>query len=118
MASNNASDQTRDVDSLTGISTTGHEWDGLKELNNPLPRWWLWTMYLTIVWGVFYMIAYPAWPLVSSFTKGVLGYSSRGEVAKDLVDLKIARSASMKLLASTKLEDVAKNSNLLRFVRA
>lgn len=115
---NNSDDNAQDIDRLTGISTTGHEWDGLKELNNPLPRWWLWTMYLTIIWGVFYMIAYPAWPLVSSYTRGVLGYSSRVEVARDLEDLKKARGVNMRLLASTKLEDVSKNAKLLNFTRA
>ena len=57
-----------DVDSVTGTATTGHEWDGIRELNTPLPRWWLWTLYLTIVWAIGYWVVYPAWPLVSSFT--------------------------------------------------
>ena len=48
--------------------TTGHSWDGIEEYNNPLPRWWLWTFYATIVWGVIYTIAYPAWPLVNRAT--------------------------------------------------
>jgi len=66
------------------VETTGHEWDGIKEYNNPLPRWWLWTLYLTIIWGIGYMIAYPAWPLLKGATPGLLGYSSRGEVAADI----------------------------------
>lgn len=113
-----ASDNNTEIDKLSGVSTTGHEWDGLKELNNPLPRWWLWTMYITIVWGIIYMIAYPAWPLVSSYTKGVLGYSSRGAVADDLQALKAARADNVKLLASTKLEDIPKNDKLLSFARS
>jgi cytochrome c oxidase cbb3-type subunit 3 len=64
--------------------TTGHSWDGIKEFNNPLPRWWLWTFYACIIWGVVYTVLYPAWPLVSSATSGVLGYSTRGEVAADI----------------------------------
>jgi len=64
--------------------TTGHTWDGIKEFNNPLPRWWLWTFYLTIIWGVIYTILYPAWPLINSSTAGLLGYSTRGEVAQDI----------------------------------
>ena len=66
------------------VSTTGHEWDGIEELNNPLPRWWLWTFYLTILWGVGYVIAYPAWPLINGATQGVLGYSTRAEVAAEI----------------------------------
>ena len=45
--------------------TTGHSWDGIEEFNNPLPRWWLWTFYATIIWGLGYTIAYPAWPMIN-----------------------------------------------------
>ena len=64
--------------------TTGHEWDGIEELNTPLPRWWLWTFYATIVWGVIYTIAYPAWPLISQATPGLLGFSTRAQVEQDI----------------------------------
>ena len=64
--------------------TTGHVWDGIEEFDNPMPRWWLWCFYLTIVWGVAYSIAYPAWPLISSATSGLLGYSTRGEVVEEI----------------------------------
>ena len=67
----------QDVDATTGTATTGHEWDGIRELNTPLPKWWLYIMYATIVWSLGYWVVYPAIPLVSSFTKGVINYSSR-----------------------------------------
>ena len=54
--------------------TTGHSWDGIKEFNNPLPRWWLWTFYATIVWGIAYTVMYPAWPLINGATPGILGF--------------------------------------------
>ena len=60
-----------DIDHVSGTPTTGHEWDGIKELNTPLPRWWLYVFYATIVWGLGYVIAFPAWPLVNSYTTGV-----------------------------------------------
>lgn len=69
------------------VETTGHEWDGITELNNPMPRWWLWTLYLTIIWGIGYLIAYPAIPLIHGATPGLLGYSSRGEVAADIAEV-------------------------------
>lgn len=56
-------DNNKEIDSVTGVETTGHEWDGLKELNNPLPRWWLWVFLVTIVWSVWYFVVYPAWPV-------------------------------------------------------
>jgi cytochrome c oxidase cbb3-type subunit III len=73
-----------DIDELSGVETTGHEWDGIRELNNPMPRWWLWTFYATIIWAVGYMIAYPAIPLLTSATPGLLGYSSRGALQDEL----------------------------------
>ncbi len=61
------------IDEATGTPTVGHEWDGIEELDTPMPRWWLWTLYATIIWGIAYTVLYPAWPLVNSATKGVLG---------------------------------------------
>ena len=69
------------IDEPTGTETVGHEWDGIEELDTPMPRWWLWTFYLTIVWGVVYVVLYPAWPLIEKGTEGVLGWTSRGQLA-------------------------------------
>ena len=78
------SEHDKDIDTETGVETTGHEWDGIKELNNPLPRWWLWTFYLCILWGGWYVIAYPAWPMIKGATEGYLGYSTRANVEADI----------------------------------
>ncbi len=51
-----------EIDAHTGVATTGHEWDGIRELNTPLPRWWLGIFYATIVWSIGYWVVYPAWP--------------------------------------------------------
>ena len=67
--------------------TTGHSWDGIEELNTPMPRWWLWTFYLTVIWGIGYTIFFPAWPLISDATKGVLGYSSRAAVETHIAEV-------------------------------
>ncbi|NJO54440.1 MAG: cytochrome C oxidase Cbb3, partial [Bacteroidales bacterium] len=74
----------KEIDAVSGMATTGHEWDGIKELNTPLPRWWLWIFYACIVWSIGYWIVYPAWPLITTHTKGVLGYSSRASLAQDM----------------------------------
>ena len=73
-------------------NTTGHEWDGIMEFDNPMPRWWLWTFYACIIWGVIYSIAYPAWPLISSATSGMLGWSSRGLVAAEIAKVEEANA--------------------------
>lgn len=107
-----------DIDAVTGTATTGHEWDGIKELNNPLPRWWLWTFYACIVWSVLYWIAYPAWPLVSNYTAGLLGYSSRANVAADMAALQALRGEKGAALAKAELADIEKDPALLAFARA
>jgi cytochrome c oxidase cbb3-type subunit 3 len=73
----------KQIDDVTGVETTGHEWDGIKELDNPMPRWWLYAYYATIVWAIAYTIAYPAWPLINGATTGVLEWSSRGDFWKE-----------------------------------
>ncbi|THH35861.1 cytochrome-c oxidase, cbb3-type subunit III [Aliishimia ponticola] len=99
-------DHDKETDNVTGIDTTGHEWDGIKELNTPLPRWWLWTFYLTIIWGIGYSIAYPAWPLLSSATAGVLGFSTRANVAADIEMFKERNAEVSAELASADLTEV------------
>jgi len=69
-----------DLDQVSGQTTTGHEWDGIRELNTPLPRWWLITFYLTIVWAIGYWVVYPAWPTLSGYTHGMLNHSQRDDV--------------------------------------
>lgn len=66
------------------VSTTGHSWDGIEEYNNPLPRWWVWVFYICIIWGIWYSIAYPAWPLISGATRGYLGQSTRADVEVEI----------------------------------
>jgi cytochrome c oxidase cbb3-type subunit 3 len=108
----------KDIDDVTGTDTTGHSWDGIKELNNPLPRWWLWTFYITIVWGIAYTIAYPAWPLVSKATEGVLGYSTRSEVAAEIARFEDANAEISAQLASADLNTLNENTELLRFANS
>jgi cytochrome c oxidase cbb3-type subunit 3 len=108
----------RDVDELSGIETTGHEWDGLKELNNPLPKWWLWTFYLTIVWGIIYVILFPAWPMVNGATQGILGYDSRLQVAETIADAQEEQASYVDRIAAMEIEDVAADPELMQFAVA
>lgn len=108
----------RKIDEETGVETTGHSWDGIQELNNPLPRWWLWTLYLTIIWGVGYLIAYPAWPLINGATEGVLGYSTRGEVAKDIEEHAKQNEGLVASLLEADLTTLEPSSDLHRYAVA
>lgn len=110
-----SSKHEKDIDDVTGVETMGHSWDGIKELNNPLPRWWLWTFYICIIWGVGYTIAYPAWPLVSQATSGLLGYSTRAEVAADIARVQEANAEILAQLAVADLETLDQNPELARF---
>src|SRR5881392_4275204 len=102
-------DHHSDIDPVSGRSTTGHEWDGIKELNTPLPRWWVITFYLTIVWSVGYWVVYPAWPMLWSHTTGLLQYSSRADVAVELANLEKIRGAKMVVLGTAALADIEKD---------
>jgi cytochrome c oxidase cbb3-type subunit III len=107
-----------DIDHVSGTATTGHEWDGIKELNTPLPRWWLITFYLTIVWAFGYWVVYPAWPLISSHTTGLFGYSTRADVGVELANLEKIRGEKMVKLAATPLAEIEKDPALLALARA
>ncbi len=100
------------------VATTGHEWDGIHELNTPLPRWWLWLFYATIIWAVGYWVVYPAWPLVSSYSKGLFGWQSRDAVVSDLAALRAQRAPMVERLAATPLADIESTPQLLDFARA
>ena len=89
----------RRIDTATGTETVGHEWDGIEELDTPMPRWWLYTLYATIVFSIGYCIAYPAWPLINRATTGVLGWSSHQQLADELA-VEGARKAPMRLALS------------------
>jgi cytochrome c oxidase cbb3-type subunit III len=108
----------READAVTGTPTTGHEWDGIEELNTPLPRWWLWTFYATIVWAIVYWIFYPAWPTVTGYTRGVLGYTNRAQVSADLADLQKVRGVKGAALLEVPLADIEKDPALLAFAQA
>ncbi|MGE5545412.1 MAG: cytochrome-c oxidase, cbb3-type subunit III [Solirubrobacterales bacterium] len=102
-------------DSVSGQMTTGHEWDGIKELNTPLPKWWVYVFWATVLWAIGYWVAMPAWPTVSDYSRGVLGYSSRGDLDAQMNDLKKVRSKYTAKMATMSAEDIAKDKDLLNF---
>lgn len=105
-------------DELTGRETMGHDFDGIEELNTPMPRWWLITFYVTIIWGIGYTIAFPAWPMISRATSGVLGYSTRSEVAVEIADHETANAALVSELLTVDLAAFDPQSDLHRYAVA
>ncbi|WP_338240865.1 cytochrome-c oxidase, cbb3-type subunit III [Aurantiacibacter hainanensis] len=102
------------VDEPTGTEFVGHEWDGIEELNTPLPRWWLWTFYATVIWSLVYVILYPAWPLIEKGTEGVLGWTSRGELADEMEAADLARASVREEIARVPLERLSENAPLMQ----
>lgn len=108
----------REIDQATQTETTGHEWDGIRELDTPMPRWWLWTFYATIVWGIVFVILYPAWPLINGATPGLLGYSSRASVRNDLEAAAAANARLDARLMESDIASVEQDAELLSFAMA
>jgi len=106
------------IDQPTGTPTVGHEWDGIEELDTPLPRWWLWTFYLTIAFAIGYVVAYPALPVISRGTEGMLGWTSRGDLAKEMSLADQARVSVGERLAAIDVEKLAGNEALMQQARA
>jgi cytochrome c oxidase cbb3-type subunit 3 len=106
--------ENKRVDQPTGTETVGHEWDGIEELNTPLPRWWLWTFYATIAWALVFMILYPAWPLVTRATEGVLGWTSRGQLEEEMKAQREAMAPVRAAIERASLAQLQANPALLQ----
>lgn len=105
---------TKRIDEPTGTETVGHEWDGIEELNTPLPRWWLYTFYACIAFSAVYVVLYPAWPLLDRATAGTLGWSSRGDLAKEMSAADMARQSVVEKIAATDIEKLSASPELMQ----
>ncbi|KAA0971803.1 cytochrome-c oxidase, cbb3-type subunit III [Aureimonas fodinaquatilis] len=105
-------DAHNEVDKATGYTTTGHEWDGIKELNRPLPRWWLWIFYATQVWALAYIVLYPSLPLPGGAPTGLLNWNSRAEVAREIDTATAARADTLQKIASLPLQEIVADDTL------
>lgn len=107
----------REKDDVTGVETTGHEWDGLKELNNPAPRWWLWVFIVTVIWSVWYWVVYPAWPVAGGATKGTWEWTQYGELKKSQQEIYQRRAKYQEKFHTASLQDILADSELYEFAR-
>ncbi|PTE22583.1 cytochrome-c oxidase, cbb3-type subunit III [Cereibacter changlensis JA139] len=96
-------------------TTTGHSWDGIEEFNNPMPRWWLWTFYACIVFALGYSIAYPAWPMINRATPGLLGASTRADVAAEIQRFNDANAPIRARLEAADLTAIAADPELNQY---
>jgi cytochrome c oxidase cbb3-type subunit 3 len=101
-------------DEVTGRETTGHEWDGVRELNTPLPKWWVNLFWVTIVWAVGYMIVYPSLPWVT----GWFGYWSRAELTRSLEEQRGQRAGFVARIEKADLAQIRADPELLNFALA
>jgi cytochrome c oxidase cbb3-type subunit 3 len=108
----------QELDQLSGQTTTGHEWDGLKELNTPLPKWWLYVFYTCIVWSIGYFFVYPSWPLISGYTQGIFGSQMRATAIADYEGGIKARLANATGLAEASVEQIKATPAFLEFAMA
>ncbi len=105
---------TKRVDEPTGTEFVGHEWDGIEELDTPMPRWWVWTFYACIIWGLVYIVLYPAWPMLTRATEGALGWSSRGQFAAEMATEADRKAPLMAALARIPIERLPEDSERMR----
>ncbi len=106
------------IDEPTGIETVGHEWDGIEELNNPLPRWWVISFWLCIAFSIGYVVVYPAIPMGSKASEGLFGWSSRGQLAAETSAAEAARKPVLDAIAATPVEQIANDPKLLAQAKA
>lgn len=109
-----ADGQDKTIDAATGTELKGHEWDGIAELDTPLPRWWLWTFYATILFAIGYVIAYPAIPMLHDYTRGMTGWSSRGALEKELAAREAEIAPLRRAIADTAITDLPGKPQLMQ----
>ena len=102
------------IDEPAGTEFVGHEWDGIEELSTPLPRWWLWTFYATVAWGLAYTVAYPAWPMLTQATEGVMGWTSRGQLLEEMSAADAARQGFREQLAAIDTVKLIDNPEIMQ----
>ena len=100
----------------SGQQTTGHEWNGIKELDSPIPKVVLFFLAVTIIFSVIYWVLAPAWPLGVSYTRGILGLNDRAEVTAQVETAAAARAGFTDRLATESFASLAADPELMAYV--
>ena len=106
----------RERDPLTGHETTGHEWDGITELNTRVPRAIWWAIGITHLWALIVWILLPTWPLVTTYTKGILGIDDRERVEEDVRDLRLSRADWVDAIEKRSFDEIRADPGLMEIV--
>ena len=122
MSQNRNEEHKKEIDTVSGVETTGHEWDGLKELNNPLPRWWVWVFLVCILWSIWYFVVYPAWPVLGTenqgATVGTSGYTQFKELKSSQEEIMARQKAYLSDFQKASFEEIMHNPALYSFAMA
>lgn len=110
--------ENKEKDSVSGVETTGHDWDGIKELNNPAPRWWLWVFFICCIWSFGYWVVYPAWPTLSGNTKGTKAWTSYKKLSEEQAEITARRGEFAAQIKQKSLAEIQKDPELYAFALA
>ena len=110
-------DKKKEIDAHSQVETTGHEWDGLKELNYPAPRWWLIVFFACFVWAVGYWIVYPAWPTLSGNTKGTAHWSEYKKLKNEQAEIVARRSKYLEEFRKASFDEIKNNAELTKYAQ-
>ena len=113
-----AENRKYEIDPVTGSPIHPYTWDGIGELETPPPRWWVLTYAVCFLFAIAWWVAYPAWPYISGYTTGVLGYSTRADVAEQLAAAKAAQAPMNDKLAKLDYAAIAADPELMTFATA
>jgi cytochrome c oxidase cbb3-type subunit 3 len=102
-------------DAISGTETTGHEWDGIKELNTPLPKWWVYTFYASIAFAVGYAVLYPSVPGITSHFEGLLGYTNRQALTADIEEAHARQAGFRDRIRAASVEEIRRDPQLFAF---
>jgi len=103
-------------DPVTGQVTTGHEWNGIKELYTPIPRIVFFFLATTILFAVCYWVLMPAWPLGKTYTKGLLGIDQKTSVERLVKDATLERSAWTQKIDQTDFAAIQADPSMMTIV--
>ena len=118
MSKNNIEKPKKDIDKISGVETTNHEWDGIRELNNPTPRWWLMVWAVSIIWSIWYWVVYPAWPTMDGNTKGTYGWTQHNQLEKAQLEIKALKKQHLGKFMASSFEEIMEDNVLREFAIA